>query len=148
MAYTSLMFHLTFSTKERKHFLRPGVRPRVCEYLGGIARAHDAQMLAAGGWDDHVHMALALSPRYSISDMVRLLKANSSKWIHETMEDLSGFAWQDGYGAFSVSKSAMPRVVQYIQGQDTHHQSASFEEEFLALLEKHGIEFDPKYIWV
>jgi REP element-mobilizing transposase RayT len=148
MSYTSLMYHIVFSTKQRKRFLRAEVLPRMCHYLGGIAREEKGTLLAADGWDDHVHLALTVSPMQSISDTVRVLKTNSSKWVHQTYPALGEFAWQDGYGAFSVSKSAMPRVIGYIEGQREHHQKMTFQEEFQALLKGHGIEYNERYRWV
>jgi len=147
MAYTKLMYHIVFSTKQRTPFLEQALLSRLCKYLGGITRVQDGQMLSAGGAADHVHLAIVSSQTKALADLVRIIKANSSRWIHQEFPDLKRFAWQDGYGAFSVSPSVISEVVRYIESQEAHHRKMSFQEEFTALLVKHGIEFDEKYIW-
>ena len=103
--------------------------------------------LQVGGMPDHVHIALALPPTRSVSDALHLLKGGSSKWMKDAFPKMSDFAWQDGYGAFSVSKSNLPDVIDYIQKQRGHHRVKSFKEEFLALLVRHEIEYDERYLW-
>jgi len=104
----------------------------------------DGEVCAINGPDDHVHLALALPPSISLADFVRELKSNSSRWMKE--QGNNTFAWQDGYAAFSVSRSILPKVVAYIESQDEHHATMSYEEEFKTLLEKHGIDYQPQYI--
>jgi len=104
-------------------------------------------MFAAGGTGNHVHVATTAKPTISMSDLVRTIKTNSSRWIHETLPELALFHWQDGYAAFSVSSSAMPKVVAYIRGQAEHHREMTFEEELVLLLKKHGIDYDERYVF-
>ena len=147
MSYTRLMYHIVFSTKERVPLLRAEYLPRVCEYMGGVIRGAGGQMLAANGTTDHVHIAAIGSPTLAVAKFIQLIKANSSKWIHETIPGLRNLWWQDGYGAFTVSPSALPRLLAYIQGQEERHRKVDFKQEFIALLEKHGVEYDERYIW-
>ena len=146
MSYTSLAYHIVFSTKERRALLDPDVLPRICEYLGGIVRQTEGQMLIANGTADHLHLVAIASPKIAVSDFVRVIKANSSKWIHETFPNVRMLAWQDGYGAFSVSHSAIPAVVPYIRDQQKHHEKMTFREELKRLLDRHKIEYDERYL--
>ena len=146
MSYTNLLYHIVFATKARRPFLNGDCLPRLCQYTGGIIRNLDGRLLAVGGHRDHVHLAVSLHPSRALADVVRTVKANSSKWIHETFPGLRDLAWQDGYAAFTVSKSALKEVVRYIETQDDHHRKRSFEDELRALLKKHGIEFDEQYL--
>ncbi|HMV51694.1 MAG TPA: IS200/IS605 family transposase [Blastocatellia bacterium] len=145
--YTSLHYHLVFSTKNRVAGLKPEIENRVWAYLGGVARKHKMTALQIGGCDDHIHALVMASPVMSPSQIAQYLKGDSSRWIHETFPELREFAWQEGYGAFSVSKSNLPSVVAYIQSQRTHHQQKSFQEEYLEFLQKHGVEYDERYVW-
>ncbi|MBI2190460.1 MAG: IS200/IS605 family transposase [Planctomycetes bacterium] len=145
--YTSLHYHVVFSTKNRHPWIQADIEQRIWEYLGGIARQNDMKALQIGGVEDHVHVVLGAPPTLAVSKAVQLLKGGSSKWIHETFPPLKGFEWQDGYGAFSVSKSQLPGVIEYIAGQREHHRVRTFQEEYRALLERHGIEYDERYLW-
>lgn len=145
--YTSLHYHLVFSTKNRELWIRPDIEQRVWEYLGGIARQNDMKALQIGGIEDHVHLVVSIPATLPVSKALQLLKGGSSKWIHETFLDLAGFAWQDGYGAFTVSKSQLPDVVHYVASQREHHRTRTFQEEYRAFLEKHEIEYDERYVW-
>ncbi|MCZ7644728.1 MAG: IS200/IS605 family transposase [Planctomycetota bacterium] len=145
--FSSLFTHFVFSTKERATFLDPELRPRLFSYLGGIAREQNATLVSANGAADHIHLLALLHPTIAPADFVRTLKAGSSRWIHETFSDLAGFAWQTGYGAFSVSKSNVETVVAYIRGQEEHHRKMTFKEELLALLRKHDLDYDERYLW-
>jgi REP element-mobilizing transposase RayT len=100
-----------------------------------------------GGVSDHVHALVLSKPTILVSRMLQLLKGGSSLWIHETFPQLKAFAWQDGYGAFTMSKSDIPRVIAYIQNQKEHHKIKTFQEEYLEFLREHGIEFDQRYVW-
>lgn len=117
------------------------------EYLGGITRDLPGRLLAAGGMPDHVHLLVGLHPSIAVADALRQIKTGSSKWIHETLADQRGFGWQDGYGAFAVSLSQMDAVRQYIARQEDHHRRQTFEAEFIEFLERHGISYDPRYLW-
>jgi putative transposase len=136
--------HLIFSTKERRDTIAKQWQPRLWAYLAGICNNHEMIPLAVGGTENHVHILLHLPPKLALAKAVLLLKANSSKWMGEQRKD---FSWQEGYGAFSVSSSNLDQVTRYIQNQETHHRKTSFEDEFRALLRKHGMECDSKYIF-
>jgi REP element-mobilizing transposase RayT len=146
-SYTNLLYHLVFSTKDRYPWLDPDIRPRVHEYLGGAIRSEGGVAYLVGGVLDHVHIFARLRQDKAVSDMLRDIKANSSGWIHKTFPNLRDFAWQAGYGAFTVSASQGDKVRRYIANQEEHHRKHSFQEEFVALLRAHGIEFDEKYVW-
>jgi REP element-mobilizing transposase RayT len=119
------------------------MQPKLWSYMAGIARNHNFLVLANGGMDDHVHLLIQLHPVLALANAVSLLKANSSTWMKD--HGLN-FSWQEGYGAFSVSASTMAAVKRYIANQEKHHRKRTFEDEFISLLEKHGIEYDPKYV--
>ncbi|MBN2584312.1 MAG: IS200/IS605 family transposase [Planctomycetes bacterium] len=142
MSYTCLLYHVVFATKDRRPWLSSEHLPRVQEYVGGIVRNLNGKLLAAGGATDHVHLAISLNSSVALADAVRTVKCNSTGWIHDTFPDLVSFAWQDGYAAFTVSKSALSQVQRYLAGQAAHHAERSFADELRALLAKHGIEFD------
>ena len=116
-------------------------------YLGGIARDHELTPLLVGGVDDHVHLLLALPPKASVSEALKAIKGASSGWMKETFLGCRGFGWQDGYAAFTVSKSQVPEVQAYIGHQREHHRIKSFQEEYRALLDRHGIHYDERYLW-
>jgi REP element-mobilizing transposase RayT len=145
--YTCLHYHLVFSTKNRHPWIRADIEHRIWEYLGGIARQNGMKALQIGGIEDHVHIVLGAPPTLAVSKALQLLKGTSSKWIHENFPALAAFEWQDGYGAFSVGKSQLPDVIEYVANQREHHRGRSFQEEFRVLLEKHGIEYDERYLW-
>ena len=147
MAYTKLMYHIIFSTKGRRPDIDPNVLPRICEYMGGIIRNAEGKMLAANGTADHVHIATIGSPTIAVSKLVQLIKGNSSKWIHDSFPGLQSLYWQESYGAFTVSPSGLPRLLTYIRAQEEHHRKVDFKQEFLALLKRHGVEYDERYIW-
>jgi hypothetical protein len=115
--------------------------------MGGIIRTLDGIALSIGGTADHVHLLTKQPATISMSDLMRTLKTNSSRWVHETWPSESSFAWQTGYGAFSVSQSNADAVREYIANQEAHHRTISFQEEFVRFLKRHGIEYDERYIW-
>jgi putative transposase len=143
--FTNLLAHVVFSTKDRMPLLNPGMRPKLHAYMGGILRELKATPLIVNGIADHVHLLVGLSPTASVSDTLRVLKTNSSRWLHETYG--RPFAWQAGYGAFSVSQSNLEAVREYIARQEEHHRRVSFKEEFVSLLRKNNIECDELLIW-
>ena len=151
MSYVSSYFHCVFSTKERRPLIPPPLRERLWPFLGGIARQNKMKALEIGGVEDHVHLLLSLPATLPISKAMQLIKGGSSKWVHETFPEHRLFAWQEKYGAkygaFSVSVSQLDHIVQYIKGQEEHHRKMTFQEEFLALLQKHRIEYDERYLW-
>jgi putative transposase len=145
--FHNLKFHLVFSTKHREPWLTPDVRPRVHDYLGGIIRGERGAILEIGGIADHVHILFGWRTDEAISTLVRNLKANSSRWIHETFPGLSGFAWQEGYSIFTVSQSQVEKVRDYIRRQEEHHRLKPFREELLEFLRTHEVAFDEKYVF-
>ncbi|MBX7221418.1 MAG: IS200/IS605 family transposase [Blastocatellia bacterium] len=145
--YTALYYHLVFSTKNRAPFLKPGIDERVWAFIGAIAQTRHMTPIQIGGIEDHIHALVAAHPTLAPSQIAQYLKGDSSKWIHETFPDLCLFKWQDGYGAFTVSKSNLTNVIRYIQNQREHHQEVTFQAEYLKFLRKHGIEFDERYLW-
>lgn len=144
--YTSLHYHIVFSTKNREPWLTPGREKRIWEYLGGVARTNGIIAVQVGGYDDHIHILLAMPPSMAVSKAVQSLKGASSRWIHETDNDMASFAWQDGYGAFTVGLSQIADTVNYIKGQREHHRSQTYGDEYLKILCRHGIEFDERYV--
>lgn len=142
-----LQDHLIFSTKNRVAYLKPEIEQRIWAYLGGVARKHKMTALQIGGCDDHIHALVMAPATMAVSQIAQYLKGDSSKWIHGEFPTLQEFAWQEGYGAFTVSKSNLESVAAYIQKQRTHHQHRSFQEEYLELLKKHGVEYDERYVW-
>lgn len=138
--------HCTFSTKERYPFINSDLESRLWPYIGGIANENRIKPLAIGGTADHIHALLSLPGMMSFAKAVQLINGGSSKWIHETFPDQRKFAWQEGYGAFSVSVSQAPRTLAYINNQKQHHRRKTFHEEFKELLERHGIQYDSRYL--
>ena len=145
-SYCNLLYHIVFSTKGREPWLRPAIRPRVHQYVGGAIRDEKGIALIVNGTADHVHNLAKLRQDNAISKLVGELKANSSGWIARTFKEAAGFAWQEGYGAFTVSESQVPKVRRYIERQEEHHRSVSFLEEFKVLLKAHGLPFDEHYL--
>jgi putative transposase len=115
--------------------------------MGGIAREHNMVAKAIGGVEDHAHLLISLPATISLAKGVQLIKAGSSKWLHETFPALHDFAWQEGYGVFGVCISHIPKTIAYIAGQEEHHQHKSFQEEYIEFLKKHDIKYDERYLW-
>jgi len=147
MSYVSSYHHCVFSTKERRPLITAQLRDRLWPFLGGIARQNKMKAIEIGGVEDHVHILLSLPATMAIAKALQLIKGGSSKWVHETFPEHRLFAWQEKYGAFSVSESRVDAIVQYIKGQEEHHRKMTFQEEFLTLLKKHRIEYDERYLW-
>jgi REP element-mobilizing transposase RayT len=145
--FTCLRYHAVFSTKGREPWIGRELEERIWAYLGGIARQNGFKALLVGGTRDHVHMLLGLAPSMAISEALKLVKGGSSGWIKENCPGCRAFSWQDGYGAFTVSKSQMPEVEDYIRTQGEHHRVKTFQEEYRALLQRHEIEYDERYLW-
>ena len=143
--FTNLLTHIIFSTKDREPFISDAIRDRLFGYMGGILNELHVTPILINGPTDHVHILAALPPKAALSDVMRVLKTNSSRWVHEELHQQ--FAWQSGYGAFSVSHSNAEQVRLYIANQQEHHKTVSFQEEFIAFLKRHEIPYDPRYIW-
>ena len=145
--FTNLLYHIVFSTKERRPMITEPIRSELYPYLGGIVREKDGILLEIGGTVDHVHIFAKLKQHIAIADILRELKANSSKLLNERPDLGQWYGWQTGYGAFTVSASQVSRVRNYIRNQEEHHRKRSFQEEFVNLLDKHGIEYEERYLW-
>jgi len=145
-SFGSLYCHVVFSTKHRAPQISAELQPRLFEYMGGIVRNQSSVLIAAGGVPDHVHLLVSLARTISVADLVRLVKTNSSKWIHEELS-FRDFQWQDGYGAFAVSYSNVESVKSYLANQAEHHRRQTFQEEFLELLRRHNLTWDDRYVW-
>ena len=142
--YAQNVVHVVFSTKDRQKLIPGEFRPLMWAYVGGICKKFDIRVLAAGGMEDHIHLLLRIPPTLALAKAVLAIKSNSSRWASEEGHK---FAWQQGYGAFSVSSSIVPTVVRYIQNQEAHHRKMPFDQEFLELLKRHGVQFDPKFVF-
>jgi putative transposase len=145
--FVSNLVHFVWGTANREPLIRKSWRDRLHAYIGGVLANKKAKLLAAGGIEDHVHVLASLPATMSLSQAAGAMKANSSRWIHDNIPNSKGFDWQAGYGAFSVSKSAEPRLTSYIHNQEEHHRQRKFTSEFMALLEKHGIPYEERYLW-
>jgi REP element-mobilizing transposase RayT len=144
-SYCSNRIHLVFSTKNRKKTLSPEIQTKLWPYMAGIARNHGFEAIKIGGVEDHAHALLLLPATVPLAKTIQTLKSCSSKWLNET-EAVKNFAWQEGYGAFSVSASQTDSVIKYITDQRQHHATHSFEEEFIALLNRYGVSYDPAQV--
>jgi putative transposase len=147
VSYISSYFHCVFGTKQRQPLISPGLQERLWPYLGGIARENRMRAVEIGGVADHVHMLLSLPATLSLAQALQLIKGGSSKWVHDTFPEHRLFGWQVKYGAFSVSVSQLDKTMHYIKNQAEHHQWMTFQEEFVALLKKHRIAYDERFLW-
>ena len=145
--FTSSLFHCTFSTKGRQPYITADLQARLWPFIGGIARENGMAAKAISGVEDHVHVLLSLPSTMAIAKAIQLIKGGSSKWVHETFPKHRDFGWQEGYGAFSLGISQVDRTIAYIESQAEHHRKQTFQEEFLAFLKRHKIEYDERYIW-
>ncbi|MFN3152138.1 IS200/IS605 family transposase [Bremerella sp.] len=146
-SFACIYIHLIFSTKDRMDWIREDWEIELHRYFAGTLRNQGNKLIEAGGTPNHVHLLFSMAKQTSISDVVRDLKSNSSGWIHRDVPECREFAWQVGYAAFSVSFSAIEDVQTYIRNQKDHHRIKTFQEELLAFLEKHQVEYDPKYVF-
>jgi putative transposase len=144
--YTSLLVHLVFSTKHRMPLLTPPVRERLFPYMGGIIRKLNGKALIIGGMLDHGHILASFPTTIALADAMREIKADSSGWTRA--EGLCvPFGWQTGYGAFSIGRSERDTVYHYIENQESHHRTVTYQDEFLTLLNYYDVEYDPRYLW-
>jgi REP element-mobilizing transposase RayT len=146
-SYSNLLIHVVFSTKSRTRSIDPRIQPDLWAYMGGTVREMRGTARLINGIEDHVHMLISLPADISLAECLRVVKTNSSRWIHEAFPDHRSLAWQTGYGAFSVSASNEKQVFKYIQDQERHHRRMTFEKEFISLLRKHAISFDERFLW-
>ncbi len=145
--HQELLYHIVFSTKNRKRLLTDGFREDVFAYMAGVAEGIEGVAIKIGGFYDHAHLLIRIPAKFAVSDFVGILKSNTSKHINDTSGIIKKFGWQDGFGAFTVSVSQKERAVKYIENQMEHHLGQSFEDEYLALLRKHEVKFDLRYVW-
>jgi len=142
-----ILIHVVFSRKQRLKLLQNHWHGDLYAYIGGIVSEHKSVLVRAGGIEDHIHLLLKVHPSFAIADTIKLLKGNSSKWINENQKVPARFEWQRGYGAFSVSESMSETVNRYIDNQEEHHRRQSFENEYVAFLDKHNIKYNPRYVF-
>ena len=142
-----LLLHVVFSTKDRAPSLDIAVRPALHAYLATVARNAGCECYRAGGVADHVHMAIRLSRTITVAQLIEELKTSSSKWLKTQSSALGQFTWQHGYGAFSVAPSDLEALRAYIDTQEEHHRTRTFQEEYRAFLKRYGVEYDERYVW-
>ncbi len=145
-SFTRLTYHIVFATKYRKRTITEEIQERLYEYIGGTLRGKKGHLIEIGGVEDHVHLLAGLSPSLAVSDVIRDIKANSSKWMTEERQ-VTGFEWQKGYGAFTVSYDRIDAIRKYIQNQKAHHKTKTFQEEYIDFLQRHGLEFRTEYLF-
>ena len=143
--YSNLVYHIVFSTQGHLPLITNEIKAELYAYMGGLVKELNGKPLIINGIADHVHMLIVLPPNVSVSDVMRFVKANSSRWMKERFG--KPFAWQKGFGVFSVSRSGVDAVAKYIRDQEIHHRKFDFRTEFVSLLEKNGVEYDDKYLW-
>ena len=145
--YSSINIHYVFSTKNREPLIAGEMKERLWAFMGGIARENQMKALRIGGMADHVHLLVSMPATLSIAKGIQLIKGGSSAWVKETFPKMGYFAWQEGYGAFSVSVSQLADTIAYIENQEEHHRIKTFQEEYLAFLNRHEIAYNEKYLW-
>ena len=148
--YTQLYIQIVFSVKGRQNLIQKNWKDELYKYICGIISNKEQKVYAIGGISDHIHILLSIKPNTTISDLVRDIKANSSKWINEKRFINGKFEWQEGFGAFSYAQSQLNHVISYINNQEQHHQRKTFKDEYLDLLQKFNVQYDEKYLfkWV
>ena len=144
--HLSLHVHIVFSTKNREPIILPVWRDRLHAYIGGILRTLQAIPDSVGGVEDHIHLLDGIRANHAVADLVREIKSLSSRWIHEELGQ-TRFAWQEGYGAFTISSSEIAALQEYISKQEEHHRVRTFQDEYLDFLARQNIGFDEKYLW-
>jgi REP element-mobilizing transposase RayT len=145
-SFTNLLYHLIFSTKDRRPIITLDYQPRLYDYIGGIIREVGGTSLGINGIEDHVHVVTKLRPDKALSDVLRVLKCNASGWMHDVFPSLAEFSWQRGYAAFTVSQSNVEEVSRYVAGQKEHHKKISFRDEFIGFLKENYIEYDERFV--
>jgi putative transposase len=145
-SYTNLLYHVVFSTKDRRPLITPEYETQLYDYIGGIVRNVGGISLALNGTENHIHLLTKLRPDRALSDVLRDLKANATGWMHDVFPSLKNFSWQRGYGAFTVSQSHVDEVRNYIARQKQHHRKTSFREEFIQFLQANGIDYNERFI--
>lgn len=146
-SYHQIYIHVIFSTKNREKLIREPLKTELLKYINGIIQNNESKPISLNAHLDHVHLLIGLSPKVSVSDLLRDIKSSSSKWINENRKSLGKFSWQSGYGCFSVSRSNLKAVIKYIENQEEHHSVKSFKDEYLELLKKHGVDYNIDYVF-
>jgi putative transposase len=144
---TNLLYHVVFSTKNRDPIITKPIRGELYKYMGGIVRGEGGTLLEIGGMPDHVHLVVRFKAEPSVATMVKIVKSKSSKWLNEQPKRPGRFEWQRGYAAFTVSVSQLEPVRAYVRNQEQHHRRKMFQDELRLMLEKHGMEYDERYLW-
>ena len=145
-SYSNLLYHIVFSTKERRPLITTEYEVRLYDYIGGMVRKVGGISLELNGTSDHIHLLAKLRPDCALSDVLRDLKANATGWMHDVFPSLRNFSWQRGYGAFTVSQASVAAVRQYIARQKEHHRNISFRDEFIQFLKENDIQYDERFI--
>jgi REP element-mobilizing transposase RayT len=145
--YLCVNLHMVWSTKNRRRLIHPQWADRLHAYLGSIARARNGKLIEVNSEPDHVHLYVSMPSTISIADLINAFKSNSTRWIRQTFPNRRWFSWQEGYAAFSVSRSQEQAVIEYIRNQHEHHKGQDFQQELLELLRRHGIAYDPRYVF-
>ncbi|NHQ59403.1 IS200/IS605 family transposase [Chlorobium sp. BLA1] len=146
-SYTQIHIQAVFAVKRREHLLHDVLRDELCRYLTGIIQQNGHKVLAINGMPDHLHVLFGMRPNQSLSELMKEVKAHSAKWINENQKVHGHFEWQEGYGAFSYERSALPNVISYIMNQKDHHNVKTFMEEYRELLKDFEVSFDEKYLF-
>ena len=145
--YTQIYVQVVFAVRGRECAIRSEWREQLFKYIAGILKNQGVKLIAIGGVEDHIHILLALNPKIALSDLIRDVKANSSRFINEKRLVRGRFYWQEGFGAFSYSRSQLDRVAKYILNQEQHHARQAFKDEYLGLLKRYDIEYDDRYLF-
>ncbi len=145
--FSKIYIHVVFSVKQRASLIRDEWREELQKYITGIVQNKGHKMLAVNSMPDHIHMLIGMKPDVALSELIRDIKANSSKWLNEEKVNHGKFHWQEGYGAFSYSQSQIRTVVEYIKNQQDHHRKKTFKEEYVSFLKKFNVPYDPKYVF-
>jgi REP element-mobilizing transposase RayT len=143
----NIILHIVFSTKDRRPLIRPQIEDELYKYIAGVCKNLHCPLIKINGVEDHIHILLHLSRTISVSDLIRDLKANSSRWIKSKGSDYNEFCWQGGFGVFSLSRRNLDGAICYLDGQKDHHKTVTFKEELIAMLKRAKISFDEKYLW-
>lgn len=145
--YTQIHIQVVFAVQNRQSLIQQKFKEELYKYITGIIQNHEHKVLQINGMSDHIHILFGMRPSQSLSDLMKQVKQDSSKWINNKGFMAGRFSWQAGYGAFSYSKSQLPNVISYIQNQEKHHQKMTFQEEYLALLKTHMVDFDERFVF-
>ncbi|MHB9134373.1 MAG: IS200/IS605 family transposase [Armatimonadota bacterium] len=145
--YSNLLIHLIFATKNRRPLINDSFKNRLYGYMTGIINNEFGTLIRINGMPDHTHVVMAQKPTVAIADLVRVLKSRSSGWVHDTFPYEQYFAWQPGYGAFSVDESRLEELIKYVENQEAHHHTVTFQEEYLRFLQEYHVEYDERYLW-